>query len=52
MELPQGTASSFPQKSPVKLGMEELRCDDARSPFWKEQLGVPSFLPSTALLHA
>lgn len=45
MQLPQGRASSLPQQSPVKRGMEELRCDGADSPFWKEQLGVPGCPP-------
>lgn len=45
MQLPQGRASSCPQQSPVKRGTEELSCDEADSPFWEEQLGVPGCPP-------
>lgn len=53
MQLPQGRASSFPQQSLVKRGMEELSCDGADSPLWKEQLGALSCppSPSTAFHH-
>lgn len=41
MQLPQGQASGFAQRSPVTRCPEELRCEGADSPFWRERLGSP-----------